>query len=216
MTEFERLRRGMVDGQIRTADVTDHRVLEAFLTTPREDFVPSSRRGLAYLDARTPLGFPGRAMIEPMLLGRLVQLSDACETDRVLVVGCGLGYTAAIFAALAASVVALEVEPALASGARERLEDRAGVEVVEGPLAVGAPALGPYNLIFCDGVVEDGPGALASQLAHGGRVVAPAGSGRATKATVYRPHGRGLSENVYFDASGPALPGFATAAAFSF
>lgn len=216
MTEFERLRHGMVDGQIRTADVTDHRVLEAFLTTPREDFVPESRRGLAYLDARTPLGFPGRAMIEPMLLARLVQLADVRETDRVLVVGCGLGYTAAIFGALAASVVGLEEEPALAAGAGANLRGLAGVAVVEGPLTAGAAALGPYDLIFCDGVVEDGPGALTGQLAPGGRIVAPAGSGRATKATVYRPHDRGVSQNVYFDASGPALPGFAPAAAFSF
>lgn len=216
MTDFGRLRLGMVDGQIRTADVTDRRVLEAFLSVPREEFVPESRRALAYLDACAPLGVPGRAALEPMLLARLVQLADAKATERALVVGCGLGYAAAIFSALAASTVGLEEDPALAAGARERLKGWPGVEIVEGPLIAGAPQFAPFDLIFCDGVVSDGLGALAGQLAPQGRIVAPAGVERATKATVFRRHGHGLSSSASFDAYGPALPGFATAPAFLF
>ncbi|MFJ5488422.1 protein-L-isoaspartate O-methyltransferase, partial [Hansschlegelia beijingensis] len=110
MTDFERLRHGMVDGQIRVADVTDHRVLAAFLTVPRERFVPAGREDLAYLDIRAPLGAPGRAMLEPMTLARLVQLAAPEEHESVLVVGCGLGYSVAIFAELAARVVGLECD----------------------------------------------------------------------------------------------------------
>ncbi|RXF74576.1 protein-L-isoaspartate O-methyltransferase family protein [Hansschlegelia zhihuaiae] len=216
MTDFARLRLGMVDGQIRTADVTDHRVLSAFLAVPREEFVPEARRGLAYLDARVPLGPAGRATLEPMTLARLVQLAGAREHERVLVVGCGYGYVVALFRELAGHVVGLEQDSGLAAAARERLAGRPGIEIVEGPLAEGAPAQAPFDLIFCDGAVADGLGKLAGQLAPEGRIVAPAGVGRATKATVFRKAGAGLSAASYFDAYGPALPGFERAEAFAF
>lgn len=213
MTEFERLRTGMVDGQIRVADVTDRRVLAAFLTVERERFVPAGRRELAYLDVRTPLG-GGRAMVEPMILAKLVQLADPKDGERVLVVGAGLGYSAAIFARLAGSVVALE-EPALAGAARAALAGVDGVRVVEGPLAAGAPAEGPYDLIFCDGAVFDGLGALAAQLAPEGRIVAPAGRVRPTKATAFRVAGGELTGVAAFDAAAPTLPGFEPVEAFA-
>ena len=216
MTEFERLRIGMVDGQIRTADVTDHRVLAAFLSTPRESFVPPARRGLAYLDVRTPLGPQGRLTLDPMTLAKLVQLADVRAGERALVVGAGLGYTAAILAGLGARVVALEEDSGLAAGAREALSGLAGVTVVEGALTDGAPSEGPFDLIFLDGSVEDGLEALAAQLAPGGRIVGVAGDGKATKATVFRAGGQGLSAQRAFDAHAPALPGFARAESFAF
>lgn len=216
MTDFERLRLGMVDGQIRTADVTDHLVLAAFLSLPRESFVPEARRGLAYLDARVPLGPSGRATFEPMILARLVQLAAPREGERALVVGCGYGYTAAILAELGLSVVALEQDPELAAEARARLSAYPGVEVVEGPLAEGAPANGPYDLIFCDGVIVTGADALGSRLRPQGRLVAAAGSGRATRATVFRRTNQGLAATTFFDAAGPVLPGFQPVEAFAF
>lgn len=206
----------MVDGQIRTADVTDHRVIEAFLAVPREDFVPEARRELAYLDQRVPLGSPGRATLEPMTLAKLVQLADPQEGDRALVVGCGYGYAAAVFAELAAHVVALEVDAALAEEARLRLAGRKNVEVVEGPLPDGAPANAPYDLIFCDGAVATRLESLAGQLAADGRIVAPAGEGRATRATVFRRGEGGLAAARFFDSCGPMLPGFERAEAFAF
>lgn len=215
MTDFERLRIGMVDGQIRTADVTDHRILTAFLTTPRENFVPESRRSLAYLDVRTPLG-QGRATFEPMTLSRLVQLSAPAERERVLVVGCGLGYTVALFAGLVAKVVGLEVDTGLRAEAASRLAGYGNAEIVEGELPEGAPQAGPFDLIFCDGAVTTGLEHLATQLAPGGRIVAAAGDGRSTKATVFRKGGDGLAAATYFDAYGPALPGFERAPAFAF
>lgn len=216
MMDFERLRLGMVDGQIRTADVTDHRVLAAFLTVPRESFVPEQRRGLAYLDARTPLGPDGRAALDPMTLSRLVQLAAPREGERALVVGCGLGYTAAIVCELGLSVVALEEDAGLAGEARARLAACQGVEVVEGPLAAGAPDAGPYDLVFCDGAIVTGADALGAQLKPHGRIVAPAGEGRATRATVFRRTGQSLAASAFFDASAPVLPGFRPAETFAF
>lgn len=216
MTDFERLRLGMVDGQIRTADVTDHRVLAAFLTVPREAFVPDARRGLAYLDSRVPLGPSGRAMMEPMILARLVQLGAPREGERALVVGCGYGYAAAIFAELGLTVTALEEDPALAAEARTRLAAYTDVTVVEGSLAAGAAEGGPFDLVFCDGAIVTGADALAARLKPQGRLVAPAGEGRATRATIFRRSDQGLAATTVFDAAAPALPGFQPAAAFAF
>jgi protein-L-isoaspartate(D-aspartate) O-methyltransferase len=208
MTDFARLRLGMVDGQIRVADVTDHRVLAAFLSVPREAYVPADRRAIAYLDARVPLGPPGRAMLDPMILARLVQLADPQPGDRVLVVGCGLGYTAAIFAELAAHVVGLEQDPALASAAKASFSADGRVTVVEGKLTEGAPAEGPFDLVFCDGAVADGLENLLAQLASSGRMIAPTGAGPATKATVFRASAGEAVGAATFDAVAPRLPGF--------
>jgi protein-L-isoaspartate(D-aspartate) O-methyltransferase len=216
MTDFDRLRLGMVDGQIRTADVTDHRVLAAFLSTPREAFTPEARRSLAYLDARTPLGPAGRAMLDPMTLARLIQLAAPDAEERALVVGCGLGYTAAILAELVRHVTALESDPDLAAGARERLAGRPNVSVVEGPLPDGAAGEAPFDLIFCDGAVAANLSQLARQLEAHGRIVAIAGEGGAAKAVIYRRAAGGLAQASAFDASGPLLPGFEPAAAFAF
>ena len=214
MTDFERLRLGMVDGQIRTADVTDHLVLAAFLSVPRESFVPDARRDLAYLDARVPLGPAGRAMLEPMTLAKLIQLADVQPGERALVVGCGYGYVAAILAELGAAVTALEQDPELTVEALARLSGRA--TVVEGPLVDGAPAEAPFDLIFCDGAIVTGLERLAAQLAPHGRMVAPAGEGRPQRATVFRRNGEALAATTFFDVSAPVLPGFAPAEVFAF
>jgi protein-L-isoaspartate(D-aspartate) O-methyltransferase len=215
MTDFERLRRGMVDCQIRPADVTDHDVISAFLTVPRERFVADGRASLAYLDSRAPLEVAGRAMLEPMTLAKLLQLAAPRAGEKALVVGCGLGYTAALLDELGLEVVALEVAPTLAAEARARLADRAKVTVLEGSLPAGAPDHAPFDLIFCDGAVADGLDSLGRQLAPQGRLVAIAGDGRSTRATVFRPQRSGLSPAPAFDAYGPPLPGFDRAEAFA-
>lgn len=214
MPDFARLRLGMVDGQLRVADVTDHRVLEAFLAVPREDFVPAERRGLAYLDARVPLA-PGRAMMEPMILGKLVQLAAPEEGERVLVLGAGLGYVAALFDALDAAVVGVESNPSLAAAARAALQDRPNVRIVEGALPEGAPGEAPFDLIFCEGAVEEGIEPLARQLAPAGRIVAPAGRSRPPKATIFRRRGDAVAAYPAFDAPAPVLPGFEAIPAFA-
>ena len=106
-------RLNMVEGQLRTNKVTDEAVLEGFLTTPRERFVPSHLRGIAYVDDDIPLG-NGRYLIEPMVLARLLQLAEIGKSDKVLEIGCATGYATAILARIAASVVAVESDPLLA------------------------------------------------------------------------------------------------------
>lgn len=215
MPDFERLRLGMVDGQIRVADVTDHRLIAAFLKVERERFMPAGRRELAYLDIQTPLG-RGRAMLDPMTLAKLVQLADPQPGERVLVVGAGLGYTVALFVELGAEVVGLEDEPALAAAARAALSGVGAATIVDGPLVAGAAAHGPYDLIFCEGAIVEGFDALGEQLAPEGRIVAPSGRSRPTKATIFRRNGEELGAAATFDAAAPVLPGFEAAPAFAF
>jgi protein-L-isoaspartate(D-aspartate) O-methyltransferase len=216
MADFDVLRRRMVDGQIRVADVTDRGVLAAFLAVPREKFIPEAQADLAYLDMRPPLGVAGRAALDPMTLAKLVQLAEPAQGERVLVVGCGLGYTAALFAELGARVVALEADPTLAAGARERLAGYDHVTIAEGPLPAGAPAHAPYDLIFLDGAAAGGLEPLIGQLAPAGRLVAPLGADRATKATVLRPSQQSYAAATFFDAYGPPLPGFEQVHTFAF
>ena len=125
MIDFEQARKAMVDNQLRTSAITDRRLLGAMGSVPRERFVPATRQSLAYIDEQHVYPGPlGRALAPAAPFARLVQLAAISEADTVLDVGCTTGYSSTVLAALAARVVALEAEPALADAARYR--DRRG------------------------------------------------------------------------------------------
>ena len=110
MTDFAAARRHMVDGQVRTADVTDLRIISAMLEVPRERFVPPQAVGLAYLDLGLNLkdaGAATRSLLKPMVLAKSIQAADLAADARVLVIGCATGYSAAVVARVAGQVVAL-------------------------------------------------------------------------------------------------------------
>ena len=133
MIDYKAARTKMVDNQIRTTDVTSHEVLDAFLTVPREEFVPAAVKPLAYIDNDIQLA-PGRFLMEPSPLAKLIQLADIAPNDIVLEVGCGTGYLAALAAPIASAVVALEDDPDLAAKASAVLSELGmnTVAVVEG------------------------------------------------------------------------------------
>ena len=117
MIDFVAARRMMVDGQVRTADVTDPRLLSAMLDLPRERFFPEDKASLAYLDIDVPVseaGLPVRRLLKPMVLAKLIQAAGIAATDHVLDVGCATGYSTALLAQLAGSVVGLEEDRTLA------------------------------------------------------------------------------------------------------
>ncbi len=220
MTDFEAARIHMVDCQIRTTDVTSHPVLSAFLTVPREAFLPESVKALAYIDEDMPIttGADPRYIMEPSPLAKLVQLADVKKTDVVLEVGAGEGYAAAILSLLAGSVVALESDGALAASATQALSSLGydNVAVVTGPLEAGYASEAPYDLIFLNGAVEEVPQALLGQLRDGGRLVAVTGNGHSARATVISREGANYSTVRYFNAAIKVLPGFRKAAEFVF
>jgi protein-L-isoaspartate(D-aspartate) O-methyltransferase len=223
MADFAAARRMMVDGQIRTNDVTDQRVLAAFLDTPRELFVPRAKRALSYLDLDIPVtesqdGKPARRMLKPMTLAKLIHAAAVAGPARVLDVGCGSGYSSAILGQLAATVIAIEADASLAAVAKAALADAGirNVEVVTGPLASGHAAKAPYDVIVLEGAVEVVPQALFDQLAEGGRLACVLGIGPAAKAMIYSRNRGDISGRTVFDAAAAPLPGFAKAPAFVF
>jgi protein-L-isoaspartate(D-aspartate) O-methyltransferase len=218
MFDFAAARRLMVDGQVRTSDVTDRRLIAAMLDVPRERFVPQP--AIAYLDFDAPVGegATGRRLPKPMVLAKLIQAAQLSPDARVLDVGCGTGYSSAVLAKLAQSVVALEVDPVLAKHARENLlaVGAGSVEVVSGPLPAGWLAGAPYDAILLNGAAEIVPEGLLRQLRDGGRLVGVVGRPPASKAVRYLASGGQASGLPIFDASAPPLPGFAVPPAFVF
>lgn len=216
MTDFAAARRMMVDGQVRTADVTDLRLLAAMDDVPRERFVPADKAGLSYLDLDLPAGEGGRCLLKPMVLAKLIQLAEISETDRVLDVGCASGYSSAVLAELAGSVVALEEDRSLALAAERTLAGRSNVEVVNGALSAGWAAGGPYDAIVMQGATEVVPDALLRQLKDGGRLVCILGAAPQRKAMLYRNSDGDMSGRSMFDAAAPVLPGFQRTPSFVF
>ncbi|MBX6427075.1 MAG: protein-L-isoaspartate O-methyltransferase [Variibacter sp.] len=223
MDVFARARRMMVDGQLRTNDVTNPHLIAAVQDVPRERFVPPEKADLAYIDSDLAVqpagpGRPARYLLKPLVLAKLIEIAKVAPTDRALDVGCTTGYSTAVLARLAASVVAVEEEPALAKAAAENLA-AIGIEnatVRTGPLTAGAPTDGPFDVILINGAVEFLPEALTAQLAEGGRLVCVMKRGPVGRGMVFYASGGHVSGRSEFDAAAPVLPGFARAPAFVF
>jgi protein-L-isoaspartate(D-aspartate) O-methyltransferase len=213
MTEqsFEAMRRAMVESQLRTTGVNDPRVIAAMAAVPRERFVPDEWRTLAYMDRPVPVGF-GRELNMPEATGLLLTHAAVTKQDRVLLVGSATGYTAALLAQLAGTVVALEENVELSS----RTAPLDGVEQVQGPLGQGWAAGGPYDLIFIDGAVEQVPAALLAQLKEGGRLAAGIHDKGATRLGVGRKSGTGFGMDLFADCEAVRLPGFERPKSFVF
>lgn len=215
MVDAVQQRVSMVDSQVRPSDVTDRRIIRAMLQVPRENFVPAGREALAYADNDVPVA-SGRALLAPRTFAKLVQLADVGDRDRVLVVGCGTGYGAAVLQIMGAEVTALEADAGLLSTAKEQTERCAnGVRVVQGPLSEGWASNAPYDAILVEGAVAATPDALLSQLKDGGRLVAVLSAANGGRAILWRRSGQVYGETFGFDAAAGLLPGFARAPAFA-
>ena len=217
MTDFATARRHMVDGQVRTADVTDLRILSAMLDIPRERFVPPASADLAYLDLDLPVGKSGsRRLLKPMVLGKLIHAANIAPGNRVLDVGCATGYGAAVLARVAGQVIALEQDADLARAARSELAGQPNATVVSGSLTAGWPQSSPYDAIVLEGATEVPPETFLSQIREGGRLVCVLGSGPGSKAMLYCRSGDELGGRPIFDATAAVLPGFAKTPVFAF
>jgi protein-L-isoaspartate(D-aspartate) O-methyltransferase len=206
--EFTTARLNMVESQVRPNGVTDARVTDAMAQVRREDFVPPSRRNVAYSDGAIPLG-DGRYLMEPMALGRMLQSAMVKPQDTVMIVGAGTGYSIAVMAQLAHRVVAVEANPRLAAELEARAADIANVTIVHGPHSSGHAGAAPYDVILIEGRVEDMPDALLAQLADGGELVAGMGARDACALTVITKTGTSHSNRSTFDVPLALLPGFA-------
>lgn len=223
MTEFAVARANMVESQIRPNRVTDRRILDAMLAVPREIFMPSSMRPLAYMEQEILFpssgpDMPERFMIAPMTLAQLIQLAEIERDSIVLDVGCATGYSSVILARLATAVVGLECDPALAetAGANVIELEADNAAILHGDLAAGYREEGPYDAILLQGSVPEPPAELCSQLKDGGRLVMVIGDRAGGEACLVRNIGGDLTSVPAFDAGAPRLPGFEKATEFVF
>ncbi len=221
MINFEQARKNMVDCQIRPNNVTDLAVLAAFSAVPREEFVPTRNRELAYVDEdiavhTDSVGAYKRYLMESMSMARLVELAGIEDDDIVLDIGSGTGYSTAVLSLLCNSVVALECDDVLAAQAEERLTELNydNAVVVTGPLEKGYASEGPYDVIFVGGEVDFVPEALLSQLKDGGRLVVVEGLGNCGSARLYVKDGEVVSGRSVFNCAVKPLPGFQRAEEF--
>jgi protein-L-isoaspartate(D-aspartate) O-methyltransferase len=216
--DFSAARDCMVDSQVRPNKVYDSRVLSAMRRIPREVFLPADKLPCAYLDDDVTLP-GGRVLMEPMVIGRLLQACAVVAGENALVVGAGTGYGAALLAACGAKVTALEDAAELVAIARPALAAwGTGVTLVTGPLAAGWTAAAPYDLILVEGAVGQFPPALAAQLRpRTGRIVGVVRDADGTgHAVIAETTPAGLRPQPLFDCNVPLIPALAPVPAFVF
>ena len=217
MSDFAAMRRAMVEGQVRTNDVQDRRIVAAMRDIPRERFVPKDRLASAYADLHVEVA-PGRVLLRPRDFSKLIQFLEIGEQDLVLDLACGRGYSSAVLARLAETVVAVEDSADLVEMASATLGEIGAdnAVVIQGSLKAGAPDQGPFNVIVVNGCVTAPPQAWLDQLADGGRLGVFEMSRGAGQAVLYRRDGGAVGRRELFDAQVPILPGFAPQPAFVF
>ena len=218
-TELARF--NMIEQQIRPWEVLDQAVLSLLATVRREDFVPPALKALAFVDTQVPLG-DGQHMLEPKVEARLLQDLQVQRHERVLEIGTGSGFMAALLAHRAMQVISLECRPALAAAARASLARNgiANARVVDVTAAEGAcglPGEAPFDVIVLSGSVAEAPRALLQQLKQGGRLVAVVGDEPVMRARLYARAGdAAFTETDLFDTVAPRLEGFAQPTRFHF
>jgi len=167
-------RRDMVERQLRARDITDARVLAAMGSVPRQAFVPPDQRAAAYADGALPIG-RGQTISQPYVVALMTQLLALDGSERVLEIGTGSGYQAAVLSQLARAVYSIEIDPELAERARAALAatGAANVHVRAGDGYFGWPEAAPFDALLITAATPRLPAALRAQLREGGRVVAP-------------------------------------------
>lgn len=208
---FSEARFNMVESQIRPFSVTDEKVLKAFRETPREQFVPVGMAAQAYQGEELNVG-GNRFLIEAPAYARLVQGAELAPDAHVLDVGCLQGYSSAILARVAGSVVALDSDEWIVQ-AKKNKPDK--VTFVAGKLAEGAKSKAPYDAIFINGAVQNIPQALVEQLAEGG-VIATFRRDAGGQAVLYRKIKGTMTLQILFDAFVPMLKEFTKEESFVF
>lgn len=215
---IEQARFNMIEQQIRPWDVLDPKVLTLLAKVKREDFVPAAYRDLAFADLEIPLG-EGQVMLPPRVEARLLQELGIKKTDRVLEIGTGSGYMAALLAASAEHVTTLEIRPSLAAIARENLQ-RSGVDNVTVEVANGLSGWSqraPFDAILVSGALPEVPAVLLKQLRVGGRLAVIVGEAPVMEAQLIICTAEGVFNTInVFETVMPSLDGASPSAGFSF
>jgi len=193
MTDFAALRASMVDRQLRRRDIADERVLRAMGEVPREAFVPESYRSRAYADSALPIG-EKQTISQPWIVAAICQALELKGEEKVLEIGSGSGYSAAVLSHLAAAVIGVERYASLTVEARRVLDSLgvANVELIVGDGSRGLPERAPFEAIAVHATAPAPPRTLLGQLADGGRLVVPIAADGADMLMAYRRRGQEL------------------------
>ena len=215
---IEQARFNMIEQQIRPWDVLDPQVLDLLFVVKREDFVPAAYRNLAFADMEIPIG-SGQAMLAPKIEAKMLQELGIKKTDKVLEIGTGSGYMAALLAARAEHVVTVEIRPEIAATAKENLA-RAGignVSIEVGNGIDGWSQRGPYDAIVVSGSVPSVSPSLLKQLRVGGRLAVITGEAPVMEAQLITCTAEGTYNTVnLFETVVPVLDGADAKDQFSF
>ena len=215
---IEQARFNMIEQQIRPWEVIDPQVLDLLFVVKREDFTPPAYRALAFADMEIPIGH-GQVMLAPKIEAKLLQELAVGKGERVLEIGTGSGYMAALLAARAGEVISLEIQPGLADQARRNLE-AAGIANVRVEVANGAtgwPQSGPYDAIVLSGAVTQIPVEILAQLRVGGRLAAVVGEAPVMTAQLVTCEAEGVFHTVnFFETVIPPLSGMQPRDPFDF
>lgn len=215
---LEQARFNMIEQQIRPWDVLDADVLHLLSVVKREDFVPLAHKALAFVDMEIPLGH-GQFMLAPRVEARMLQDAAVQKHEKVLEIGAGSGYMAALLAHRAQRVISLEINPELVKMARANLQ-KAGIhnaEVRQFDGAKGAPAEGPFDVIILSGSVAEVPQALLSNLKVGGRLIGIVGEEPVMRATIVTRTGEAsFKTSTPWDTVAPRLLNFPEPSHFHF
>jgi len=218
--DLNQARFNMIEQQIRPWEVLDPQVLALLSTVRREDFVPMAHKALAFVDMEIPLGAaPNQVMLAPRVQARLLQDLAVQKTDKVLDIGTGSGYMAALLGHQGASVLSLEIDAKLATQAQTNLQ-KAGVSNVtvrQTDGSQGAPADGPFDVILLSGSVAEVSATLLQQLSVGGRLATIVGEEPMMRATlVTRTGTNSWTTTEPWDCNTARLSGFAEPSRFKF
>ena len=218
--DLNQARFNMIEQQIRPWEVLDPQVLALLSVVHREDFVPLAQKALAFVDMEIPLrAASNQVMLAPRVQARLLQDLAVQKTDKVLDIGTGSGFMAALLAHQAAQVLSLEMDAALAAQAQANLQ-KAGISNVtvrQADGSQGAAADGPFDVILLNGSVAEVPANLLQQLAVGGRLAAIVGDEPMMRATlITRTSDSSWTTTEPWDCNAPRLSGFAEPSRFKF
>lgn len=213
--DFAAARRHMIESQLRPSDVSDPVVIAAMAVTRREDFVPEAQKPLAYIDRAVPLS-GGRVLNPALSTGLMLTRAELSSNQKVLLIGAGTGYAAALLAGIVAHVVAVEDNRALVEHATAALAGMANVSVIESALEEGHAADAPYDLIIIDGAVQQVPDAIVAQLADGGRLLAGVDADGVSRLAIGRRQGDAFALVPFADTDIAPLSAFARPKSYSF
>jgi protein-L-isoaspartate(D-aspartate) O-methyltransferase len=225
---YEQARFNMIEQQIRPWEVLDAQVLSLLAVVKREDFVPAALRAMAFTDMEIPLGKqPGQCMLSPKVEARILQDLAVQKHEKVLEIGSGSGYMAALLAHRAQQVITLEIDPDLAQVARDNLKKsgvyNAEVRTGDGAAKLGQsvtgndPLSGPFDVIVMSGSVAEVPPALLAMLKPGGRLSAIVGFEPVMRSTLVTCVGEGAFRTTQgWDTVAPRLLNFREPSTFNF